>query len=62
MELCIARILPSNEWYKLIRNINSKLVLVALMAAGTYFPRISECIHIKIHSASLLTLGFGILS
>ena len=53
LSLCIAWILPSDERDKLGRSINSKLVLLALMAVGTYFPRISECIH----SASLLTLG-----
>ena len=53
LHLRIVWILPSDERNKLSGNINSKLVLVALMAAGTCFPWIPEFINVM----SLLTFS-----
>jgi hypothetical protein len=53
LSFSIVWILPSDERYKLGCDINSKLVLVILMTARTFFPRFPEFIHI----ISLLTFG-----
>jgi hypothetical protein len=57
--LRIIRILmPSDERYKLGRDVNSELVLIFLMTTGTFSPQFPEFNHIT----SLLTFGCCISS